>query len=108
MGEEQPPAGGTGIKEQIKQVLTELGITGAPAAGGKPEEKPKGDGSLSGQVAEAVRIVREGDAAAREREKTEARLAALEAKSTTPATEKKPKEHRGITRLMWGGDDDDD
>lgn len=108
MGEETPPAGGKGIKEQIKEVLAELGIGAAPAGGTPPKgEAPKGDGSVSGQVAEAVRIVREGDAAAREREKLETRLAALEAKQTTPAQEKKPKEHRGITRLMWGGDDDD-
>lgn len=97
---------GTSLKDQVREVLAELGIAGKPAGGKPAGDKPPGD--LSSQVAEAVRQVREGDEAARARAKTEERLAALEAAKETPEPEKQPRERRWIERVMrWAGDDDE-
>lgn len=86
------------IKDQIREVLGELGLTGKKDEGQGAGDKAPGD--LNSQVAEAVRQVREGDEKAKQRAALEERLAALEAAKTTPDPEKVPNERRWIERAM--------
>lgn len=103
VGDGGPSDDGKSLREQVTELVRE--ILG-PGNGSKPKESsPPGD--IQAQVNAAVEQVRAGDAAAKEREKLEARLAALESKQTAPAAEKKPSEHRPITRKLWGLTDDE-
>jgi len=83
----------------VKRVVTEMFEKFKPSGGGAAAEN-----DVTAQVEAAVQKVHKGQQAAQVIADIDARLKAVESK---PAPEKKPKEYRGITTRMWGGDDDD-
>lgn|GEM_PF-6027798 len=96
--------GGPSLAQQIKEAAAEAVRELVGKGGAKPD--PAAD--VAAQVQEAVRIVREGDEAARRRAEAEAAQAAKEKKNEKPEPEKAPRLYRRITTLVWGQDDDDE
>ena len=91
--------GGETGDAMVRRVVTEMFSKLKPGGGA-----PAAEHDITAQVEAAVTKVHQGQQAQQVITDLQARIAELEKR---PVIEKKPREYRGITKRIWGADDDD-